>query len=100
MNLNWNGVMILIQKMTKKWLNCPELAAPKRVNKLQFKIHQMALIMMRKMRNLTKPKVTVYILGERLLPLLLNLFKLVYDSFEQSNMHRTLDFCLKHPERN
>ena len=39
MNLNWNGVMILIQKMTKKWLNYPELAAPKRANKLQFKIH-------------------------------------------------------------
>ena len=61
MNLNWNGVMILIQKMTKKGLNCPELAAPKRANKLQFKIHQMALIMMRKMRNLTKQKVTVYV---------------------------------------
>ena len=39
MNLNWNGVMILIQKMTEKWLNYPELAAPKRANKLQFKIH-------------------------------------------------------------
>ena len=34
----------------------------------------------------------------RLLSALLNWFKLVYEPFEQSNMHRTLDFCPDNPE--
>ena len=46
---------------------------------------------------------SIYIMtvtSQRLFSALMNWFKLVYVPFGQSNMHRTLNFCPEHQERN